>query len=339
MNYRGSYRKLVGNAVAAMIAAIEIYNKPAFCYRDECVVILLLNAWELLLKAILSKSGKSIFYHKRRKQPYRTLTWQDAFGRAQAFFPKDVAPLPVQRNLELLGTYRDNAVHFYNADDFGVLVYGLAQPCIKNFRDLLEGAFRKRLEDQINWQPLPLGVRPSIDVVSYISGTSKSGDIKKNAVRQFLSVLAGAVKEVEIAGGDTGRLLTAFTVKLESVKKIEEADVVVGVKKAEGSAGPLAVIKIQDPNISHPLRQKEAVEKVASLHGKPFTSHGFQAVVWKHNLKANPQYCWMATEGVLIRYSNELIAFIQRLAPAAFEAALKDYRQYLRDKARNSKKR
>ena len=55
MNYRGSYKKLLGNSRAALVAAIEIYNKPMFEYRDECTVILLLNAWELLTKAILSK--------------------------------------------------------------------------------------------------------------------------------------------------------------------------------------------------------------------------------------------------------------------------------------------
>lgn len=30
-----------------MPAAIEIYNKPQIAYRDECFVILILNAWEL----------------------------------------------------------------------------------------------------------------------------------------------------------------------------------------------------------------------------------------------------------------------------------------------------
>jgi len=45
-------------------------------------VILLLNAWELLLKALLSKSGRSIYYRKRRQEPYRTLTWRDALNRA-----------------------------------------------------------------------------------------------------------------------------------------------------------------------------------------------------------------------------------------------------------------
>ena len=46
MNYQGSYRKLLENSKAALMAAIEVYNKAAFSYRDECAVILLLNAWE-----------------------------------------------------------------------------------------------------------------------------------------------------------------------------------------------------------------------------------------------------------------------------------------------------
>jgi hypothetical protein len=28
MNYRGSYRRLLGNAIPAMLGAIELYNKP-----------------------------------------------------------------------------------------------------------------------------------------------------------------------------------------------------------------------------------------------------------------------------------------------------------------------
>ena len=95
-----------------MMAAVEIYNKPIFQYRDECTVILLLNAWELLLKALLSKNKKSVFYPKKRNRPYRTLSWRDALSRGEAYFPATIPRLPVRRNLELLGIYRDNAVHF-----------------------------------------------------------------------------------------------------------------------------------------------------------------------------------------------------------------------------------
>ena len=41
MNYRGSYRKLAANSTStsAMMAAVEVYNKPWFAYRDEVIVI------------------------------------------------------------------------------------------------------------------------------------------------------------------------------------------------------------------------------------------------------------------------------------------------------------
>jgi hypothetical protein len=334
MNYRGSFCKLLGNANAALIAAIEIYNKPAFDYRDECVVILVLNAWELILKALLSKNGESIFYKKKRNYPYRTLSCQDALVKAREFFPKGFDSLPVQRNIELLSTYRDNAVHFYNADGFGIIIYALAQTCIMNFRDLMVLSFDQRFEDKINWQLLPLGINPPIDVISFISG--KYGDAKKptNAVRHFLSVLAESTAEIKTAGFDTGRLLTVFTVKLQSVKKIGDADIVVGVDKAADVAGPLAIVKIQDPNISHPLRQKDVVGKISDLNANGFSPYTFQAINWKYRLKENSQYCWRAKEGCLVKYSNDIITFIIRLTEGDIENALREYREHLRARAK-----
>lgn len=337
MNYRGSYRRLLGNAKAAMIGAIEIYNKPAFEYRDECFVILLLNAWELALKAMLSRKGKSIFYHKKRGEPYRTLSLKDALGRAGRLFPKSLPELPIRRNLELLSTYRDNAVHFYNQPNFGVVIYALAQTSIKNFRDLLDSVFGIQLEDAINWHLLPLGIRPPVDPIAYISGGAANGGKKSKAVTQFLSELVEAAAEVKGAGVDTGRLLTVFSVKLESVKKIGDADIVVGVEKVAGVGGPLTVIRTQDPNITHPLRQKEVVTQIESLHGRDFTSYVFQAIVWKHKLKENPQYCWEAKEGVLTRYSNDIVTWIKRLTAADVDAALNDYRGHLRARRKAKK--
>lgn len=338
MNYRGSYRKLLGNAKAAMIGSIEIYNKPSFKYRDECFVILLLNAWELALKAVLSKKGKSIFYPKRRGEPYRTLSLKDAFRETGGLFPKALPELPIRRNLELLSTYRDNAVHFYNQPTFGVIIYALAQTSIKNFRDLLAEIFSVFLEDEISWHLLPLGIRPPIDPVAYISASRENSGKQSNAVRQFLRELAEAAREVKEAGADDGRLLTIFNVKLESVKKIGDADVVVGIDKAAGGTGPLAVVRTQDPNVTHPLRQKEVLEKVGTLHGRPTTSHVFQAIAWNHDLKSKPQYCWRAQEGILTRYSNDVVAYIKRLTSADVDKALSAYRTHLRV-TRNGKNR
>lgn len=53
------YMALVDKSIQACIAAIEIYNKPEFRYREEAFSILMLNAWELLLKARILKENKN----------------------------------------------------------------------------------------------------------------------------------------------------------------------------------------------------------------------------------------------------------------------------------------
>ncbi len=334
MNYRGSYKKLLGNSQAAMMAAVETYNKPMFSYRDECTVILLLNAWELVLKALLSKNGKSIFYPKKRNKPYQTLSWQDALSQCKGCFPRKIPYLPIQRNLELLGTYRNNAVHFYNAKNFGLILYALTQTSIINYRDFLRDTFTINIENLMSWQLLPIGIRPPIDVVTYISG--KTGEKMTPAVRQFLSELSKSTEEIKTRNEDAGRLLTIFKVNLESSKKIGEADATVKIAGDEAHDGPLAFIRTQDPNKSHPWRQTEILGKLTELHGKPFTSHTFQAIVWKHGIKEKPQYCWKASEGVLTRYSDDLVVFIKRLTADEVDTACADYRQFLRHN-RNAK--
>lgn len=52
---------MLEKSVSAMLAAIEIYNKPDFKYREETFSVLCINAWEILLKAkVLNLSGNKI---------------------------------------------------------------------------------------------------------------------------------------------------------------------------------------------------------------------------------------------------------------------------------------
>jgi hypothetical protein len=326
MNHRGSYRKLLANGKAALLAAIEIYNKPRIAYRDECFVILLLNAWELVTKAALAKNHQSIFYPKRRKEPYRTYSLMDALRKAERFFPAVLGVSAIHLNLELLSTYRDNAVHFYNARYFGSVIYALAQTSIVNLKDVLKEILDIELADDITWQLLPLGLGVPIDPLDFISG--RETKVKQSvAVRQFLAQIAASTQSLETQGQDTGRLLTVFKVKLESTKKIGNADVVVGVEKApDGVKGPLVVAKAMDPNITHPLRMKELIEAVGPLHGTRLTSGTFQAIAWKYGIKANSRFCWKSSVGALTKYSHDTVAFIKRLTAGDVELAKKEYR-------------
>jgi len=62
----------VDKAEAAVIAALEVYNKPAFRYREETFALLAINAWELLLKARLLKDAGNDPTAIRVYEPRRT---------------------------------------------------------------------------------------------------------------------------------------------------------------------------------------------------------------------------------------------------------------------------
>ncbi len=121
---------LAAKSVQAAVAAIEIYNKPSFSYREEAFSLLMTNAWELLLKAKwLAENGEAIesLYEmgkdksggqkpkeNRSGNPISVgLTYLAAAMVAEKKFGLEKA---TQENLLALIEIRDNAAHLINKD-------------------------------------------------------------------------------------------------------------------------------------------------------------------------------------------------------------------------------
>ncbi|WP_221327052.1 DUF3644 domain-containing protein [Actinoplanes sp. L3-i22] len=329
MNVRGSWRRLLGNAMSAMLGAIEIYNKPRFAYRDEVFVILLINSWELLLKAIVSKSGGRIYYPKKRGEPYRTLTCRDAFWRAAhtPLWPKKIPFGAVDANIELISVYRDQAIHFYNNRSFGAVIYSLSQTSIINFRDVAEAVFGRDIGDEMGWRIMPLGMSGAVDPVKFMRGKGTASD-QTRAVQDFLTFMQEKTDELGASGVDTGRLCTVFDVSLNSVKKIDKADIVAGVT-SEDRADAFIVHRRVDPNASHPFRRKDVLPKLAAK----LSAYEFDAVVHSHKLKENPRYCWKDDNVSLVKWSSEMIKYLDNLTPMQITKARDEYA------SRNKKKK
>jgi len=90
----GQYRKLRANSKAALIGAIEIYNKPRFEYRDEVFVILLLNAWELLPegRAVEGRTVHQLPQAPRRAVPHTRVARRAAEEHELTTRPERVRP-------------------------------------------------------------------------------------------------------------------------------------------------------------------------------------------------------------------------------------------------------
>lgn len=330
MNLTGSYRALRNNSKSAMLAAIEIYNKPQITYRNECFSILLVNAWELLIKAVLSKNKQKIFHPKKPNQTYKTYSLDYALDRVKPYLPEHIPFEPIAQNVTVLSDYRNNSIHFYNQQGFEVLIYGLAQTSIVNYRDLMLSIFNIDISNEMNIGLLPLsfGVQP--DPIQFLQ-RSKENPPKSQVLANFINEISQITRDLEAKHLDTGRFLTVFKVNIQSIKKVSGADVIVGVQPTGDESTPIYIEKRIDPNISHPENQTSIMQKVGSeINGVRFGTYQFQAIVWKYNIRDKPHLCWHTGNGAMTRYSPEVITFIKKLSQADMETATRDYRTDLR---------
>ena len=189
-------RTLADKSIDAMLAAIEVYNKPTFAYREESFAILAINSWELLLKArllqlannrlavILSYEhrqradgthSEKLYRKKSRSGTYLSVGLFRAIDRLRDDFGDTTHP-SVRRNLELLCEVRDNAVHFINKGfDISKLVQELGTACLRNYLGLVGRWFAIDLS-AYNFFLMPLafvGVGRSVDAITMNSSERK----------------------------------------------------------------------------------------------------------------------------------------------------------------------
>jgi len=110
--------RLVEKSLHAALSAIEVYNKPDFKYRVEAFAILMVNAWELLLKAKVAKDNgeQESSLHQKHKDGTtplsrsgnpRTITIGEAMDKVNL-------DQTLADNLFGLIELRDNAIHLLN---------------------------------------------------------------------------------------------------------------------------------------------------------------------------------------------------------------------------------
>ncbi|MFJ4225397.1 DUF3644 domain-containing protein [Microbacterium sp. NPDC089695] len=324
-----SIKRLVDNSLAGMLAAVEVYNKPQMTYRDEVTVMLIVNAWELALKATLRQKNRSIFYPKKRGERYRSIAIDDALGRVAAskLWPADIDGPAVMANVKALAEYRDRAIHLYNAQGLGAVIYPFLQQNILNYRDFMVAKFKKDLADSMTWQLLPLGATAPADAVQFMK-------VDKNAtmvaeVEDFITELRHLMDDVQATGGDMGRVATVYDIHMQSQKKMSSADLVVAVSPT--ADGQIAIRKT-DPNQTHPFSATKLLEKVNEKRtGRKLTSRDHQALCWQYQLRENPKYAWKHTIGGSHSWSGETVAYMVSLTDEQYDAARKGYSASLRE--------
>ena len=198
---RSRARTLADKSIDAILAAVEIYNKPNFAYREESFSILAINAWELLLKARILQLGNNrlsavllyerrqkadntpsekLYHRKNRSGTHLSVGLFGAYDRLLNDYG-DTIHSAVRQNLELLCEVRDNAVHFLNKGfDVSKLVQEIGTACLRNYMALIREWFGIDLS-AYNFFLMPL---------AFVGGTSQVEAVTLNTEeRKFIDFL------------------------------------------------------------------------------------------------------------------------------------------------------
>lgn len=195
---------LVDKALQACLAAIEIYNKPDFQYREETFSILMLNSWELLLKARVMKEhggrlraievwkpilrrdgmpGTRLRPMKNRSGNTMTISLSEALGIVRGLPNPGIDDRCVE-NLFLLTDIRDSAIHLRNISaGLGQRIQEAGSAALRNFVRAGERWFDFDL-DRFNFYIMPIAFHSPASVVESLSG-KKDSVAMKNLLRQI----------------------------------------------------------------------------------------------------------------------------------------------------------
>ena len=331
-----SHKKLCNNSRAAMLAAIEIYNKPQTTYREQVVTVLVVNAWELILKAALRKAKKNIFYKKKRGEAYRSLSLEHCIAYMDKYrlWPETVDGDGIQANLHILTDYRNKIIHLYVADDLNSVLYMFLQQSIVNYRDLVLAIFDKDLADDITWTLLPLAARTPSDTIRSLR---VDGDVKSaQVVEDFLQDLRQIIGKAESLGADMGRIAIVQEINLQSGKKISRADLEVAIN--QGAPTTIVQRKV-DPNDTHPFSAGELVERLNEVrkNGKKLTMHDLKCMAWRYGLREDTKYAWQGTHNPSCVWSGDALSFLKNRTDEEFDRVREEHKLYLREKRHGMK--
>lgn len=225
--------RFVENAQAAMLAAIEIHNKPVMAYRYSVCVLLVINAWELILKAYICD-----------RMPHLKLADENSyfmpFEKCLANVQNELATpfLSCRDNINALYEWRNKVAH-YNCAPLDEVVYSLLRANVLFFCDFLNDSFNTSLAAPDNFVLLPLGFSQSLGPMRIICEKSHDSNLPEEAQR-FLQNITHSIRTLHEQGIEDS-ILAEYNVHLVNASRAKNADLVAKIDNQNPDAATLHV--------------------------------------------------------------------------------------------------
>lgn len=213
---------LLNNSKNALITGMEIHNKPISAYKYPTVVILIISAWELLLKAfIIREKGLSDIYEEGGIYTIG-LVKSIAILESEGIINKSTS-----LNLKTINDFRNKFIHFNTEDDIDPIIYSLLAVNVDNYLILSQSLLGEYNIDiqEFNTLPLVFKVNESpIKIAKKIASDPKA----KEELKSFVNNIIESSKI--LPNIETQRpIIYDINVNLQSVKKCSNADIVLAI--------------------------------------------------------------------------------------------------------------
>ena len=228
-------KNLLKNSIAGMFSAIEVHNKPIIAYRYETVVLLVLNSWELVLKAYLYK------YHKKVKLFHKDGTTKQFENCLNITVDKiGIDFIPISENLNVLYEYRNQVAHFY-IEELNPILFSLISKSILFYSKFIKTHFKIDLSEEANLILLPIGFKRPISPIDYIS-TNSVNSKASSELKEFLQSIVNASRRLNDDNIDE-TIFSDFKMNLTNVTRITNADLIAGIDNSKKNQLVVTTIK------------------------------------------------------------------------------------------------
>lgn len=282
---KARYRHLLDHSVNSTLSAIEIYNKPDFCDREQVFTVLIVVAWESLLKAKILKENRnkltSLYVKDGRRYKRNRSGGHLTIGIAECLRRCQVSPI-VRENIIQLVAVRDAAIHLTsNSPTLPYLTFSLGAATLRNYAKLLDQWFDLSL-NEYNFYILPLGFSYPFQTISVADLSREPEDIQNIIKNVSASQFSGNTEDQGF------HLLCELKTTLLSAKKITDAtDFVTAID----SSAKNAVIVRRDIKLIdlYPFTWTQIWHKLKAENPR-LKQNQLNDFIKNHKIKGNPKY-------------------------------------------------
>lgn len=288
---KSTKKLLLDASQAALFAGIEIHNKPNIAYRYPTATILIINAWELALKAyIYQYIGKRRIYDK---DAVHTISFSKALILVRDHIisvEQNKKFMAVSENIYQLNEYRCRNIHFAEGD-LDPIVFMLLSKAVLNYDAFVKKYFKKDITKEDNLIILPIGLKLPFNPVDYLKQNFRG------VQNDYVNAVIQSIKDLNGAGVEDS-IVVGFNLVTDKVRDVKNADIIAALSNVEGAV-PLqrAIRYTDDPNapavrvepdlppLTYEELRKKVKEKKADIKfGKVFNRA-------MKTIKANKMYC------------------------------------------------